>query len=58
MDSSLVSKTLGHCFVDLRIQDNSYSKFTVSVLPNLCAKVLLGEDFMQLSVKFDLKGPS
>ena len=57
MAFSLVSKTLGHCFVDLKIQDNSYSKFKVYLLSNLCAKVILGEDFMQLhkSVKFDLK---
>lgn len=59
MASSHISKTLGHCFVNLDVQNNSYTQFKLSVLPGLCAKVILGEDFMQLheSVNFDLKGP-
>lgn len=59
MAFSLISKTLGHCFVDLEIHNNKYLQFKISLLPELCTKVIFGQDFMQMdkSAKFYLEGP-
>ena len=56
--SPLSSSTEGHCFVQLKVKDNLYSDFKLSVLPNLCTNVILGRDFMRLhkSVEFGLNG--
>ncbi|KAK4328285.1 hypothetical protein Pmani_001310 [Petrolisthes manimaculis] len=53
-----VSTTLGHCIVDLKVQNNKYPHYKFSVLPELCAKVILGEDFMRMHklVEFDFDG--
>lgn len=50
-----VPTTLGHCLVDLKVQNICYPHYKFSVLPELCAKVILGEDFMMKykSVEFD-----
>ena len=56
--SSQVSTTLGHCFVNLKVNENLYNNFKVSVLPKLCSQVILGQDFMEKhkSVEFYLSG--
>ena len=56
--SPLVATTLGHCLCQLKVQEQTYSNVKLSVLPHLCADVILGQDFMELhqSVQFDLKG--
>lgn len=56
--SSQVSTTGGHCFVDLKVNDSLYPQFKLSVLPQLCYKVILGRDFMEKhqAVEFSLDG--
>lgn len=57
--SDFSTQVMGNCFVDLKVQHHSYPLFKFSVIPQLCAKVILGQDFMEMhkSVEFDLKGP-
>lgn len=44
----LVVATLVHCFVDLVVQDKKYPNFKFPILPNLCADIIVGRDFMKL----------
>ena len=43
--SSLSARTLGFCVVDLELGGKQYSKIPLSILPGLCADLLLGLDF-------------
>ncbi|CAH8833617.1 unnamed protein product [Trichobilharzia szidati] len=52
--TSLTTHTHGHCYVNLRYKDSSYSHIKLSVLPNLCADVLLGHDFLRLHNKLEI----
>ena len=56
--SPFSSYTLGHCIVQLNAQDNHYPDFKLSILPNLCYEIILGQDFMKLhkEVSFHLQG--
>ena len=56
--SPLVTSTTGHCYVNLEVQGYPYHDFRLPLLPNLCASVILGRDFMRLhdSVEFSLGG--
>ena len=57
--SSLSARTLGFCMVDLELGGKQYSKIRLSILPGLCADLLLGLDFQKQhqSVIFHLGGP-
>lgn len=44
----LVTHTHGHCHVTLNYKNLNYPHFKLSILPNLCADVLLGHDFLCL----------
>jgi hypothetical protein len=56
--SSMVCRTMGHCFVTLTVGNKSYQTYKLSILPDLCAPVILGQDFMlkHSSVEFHMKG--
>ena len=45
--TSMTSNTKGHCFVSLLHRGTSYQHVKLSILPSLCADVLLGHDFLQ-----------
>jgi len=45
--SSLSTTTEGYCEVALILDGRNYSKVRLSVLPGLCADVILGQDFQQ-----------
>lgn len=46
--SPFSSVTVGHCSVPLNVQNNHYHNFKLSILPNLCYKIITGQDFMKL----------
>ena len=56
--SPFSSYTLGHCIVSINAQKNNYPNFKLSILPNLCYEIILGQDFMELhkEVTFKLQG--
>lgn len=56
--SPLMATTQGHCLVNLKVCDLSYKLFKLSLLPNLCSEVILGQDFMKMHecVQFDTRG--
>lgn len=56
--SSETSTTLGHCFIDLVVNDCRYPRTKLSVLPRLCSRIILGRDFMgkHEAVEFTLNG--
>ena len=43
--ASLTMKTLGMCYASFQIGSKKYSDVKFSVLPNLCADLILGQDF-------------
>jgi len=47
MASSLSTRTEGYCEVSLTLNGRIYAKVRLSVLPGLCANVILGQDFQQ-----------
>ena len=55
----LVTSTLGHCEVGLKVQGERYDLFKLAVLPDLCTDLILGQDFMRLheSIQFETSGP-
>ena len=56
--SPLATVTEGHCFANIKVMGKEYKLFKLSLLPDLCADVILGQDFMKLhkSVEFTLLG--
>ena len=48
------SNTQGHCFVNIQFKGTHYDHFKLSVLPNLCADILLGHDFLNLHQKLEI----
>ena len=44
----LQSPISGHCFVDLEILDHKYKNMRLTVLPDLCADVIIGHDILRL----------
>ncbi|CAE1272686.1 unnamed protein product [Acanthosepion pharaonis] len=46
--SNLTSKTQGYCIASIAINGQTYPDMHLSVLPNLCTPVILGQEFMQL----------
>ena len=44
--TGLTKKTQGHCLVDLNYKDQLYKNTKLSILPDLCADVILGHDFL------------
>lgn len=59
--TSLSSWTLTYCLLNLEVERQEYTDFKLSVLPDLCAAVILGQDFMgqheSICVKFGGKRP-
>ena len=51
--TNFCSQTLGHIFVSVILNDSSYHNVKLSLLPNLCADVLLGHDFLNRHQKFE-----
>jgi RNase H-like domain found in reverse transcriptase/Integrase core domain/Reverse transcriptase (RNA-dependent DNA polymerase)/Aspartyl protease len=45
--SSLSAKTVGYCKVDLIFDGRMYNDVRLTILPGLCADVILGQDFQQ-----------
>ena len=48
------SDTQGHCLVHILFKDSHYHNFKLSILPNLCADILLGHDFLNLHQKLEI----
>lgn len=48
------SSTQGHCIVELKYRSTVYSHVKLSVLPDLCADVLLGHDFLRQHEKVEI----
>ena len=46
--SSLTSKILGYCMVNLNVQNFEYNNVKLSILNDLCTDVILGTDFQAL----------
>ena len=57
-NSSLTTKVEGEVYVDIMLQNRKYQNVRLFVLGNLCADVILGQDFMQQhqSVVFNFGG--
>ena len=57
-NSSFTSKVEGECFVNFTMQNRKYSNVKLLVLENLCADIILGQDFMgqHKSVVFEFGG--
>ena len=47
VQSSLPAGTLGFCMVDLELGGKQYTKIRFSILPGLCADLLLGLDYQK-----------
>ena len=47
VQSSLSARSFGFCTVDLELGGKQYSNIRLSILPGLCADLLLGLDFQQ-----------
>jgi hypothetical protein len=45
--SSLKTKIKGYCKVNMTFQNQKYTDITLSILPDLCADVILGQAFMK-----------
>jgi transposase InsO family protein len=56
--ASLKANSLGYCEVKVTLQDQTYEHVRLSILPDLCADLILGRDFQQLheSVTFKYGG--
>lgn len=54
-DSSLSMKTVGYCITNIEIGKRLYNNLKFSVLPNLCADVILGQSFQNLHESITLK---
>ena len=46
--TSLTNETAGHCNVLIEHKENVYEHIKLSLLPDLCADVILGHDFLKL----------
>ena len=46
-NATVTSKVEGQCFVDFKLQNRHYDNVKLYVLDNLCAQVILGQDFME-----------
>ena len=57
--STLSAKTLGDCVVNLTLNGKTYPNFRLSILPGLCADLILGLDFQKQhhSICFHHGGP-
>ena len=44
----LTTESIGSCIITLKVQDRIYPEFKFRILPDLCADVLLGLDFLSL----------
>jgi hypothetical protein len=44
----------GYCFANIQVKDEIYQHFKLYILPNLCADVLLGHDFLGLHGKLEI----
>jgi hypothetical protein len=42
---TLSSKMQGYCFTDITLKGNLYSNVKLYILPNLCAEVILGQNW-------------
>jgi len=45
--ASMIIKTIGFCKVDINLQERHYKNVKLSILPELCTSVILGQDFQQ-----------
>ena len=59
VQSSLSAKTLGFCMANLTLEGKQYTKVCLSILPGLCADLILGFDFQKQhqSIIFHHGGP-
>ena len=61
MASSSLVRSIGSCNVTLRYNDSTYTDVKLIVLPDLCADVILGHDFLRLHnslvISFEGKRP-
>ena len=53
-NKSLSTQTEGFCYLSILYKDSLYPNFKLSVMPNLCADVLLGHDFLKLHSKVEI----
>ena len=53
------SETKGHCFINFTYNHSEYKDIKLSILPGLCADILLGHDFLgqHTSMEISFKGP-
>ena len=45
--ASQTSTTLRYCFVELKVKDTRYPHYKLSVLPQFCSMIILGQNFME-----------
>lgn len=45
--TSLTTKVLGHCYVNIKIGHHSYQSVRIGVLKDLCSDIILGQDFQK-----------
>ena len=41
------TKTIGHVYTNLQYNDTKYENIKLAILPELCADILLGHDFLE-----------
>lgn len=46
--TSLSARTAGACCVNIKVNERDYQNVRLTVLPNLCSDVILGQDFQRL----------
>ena len=52
--TNFCSQTLGHIFASVILNNSSYHNVKLSLLPNLCADILLGHDFLNRHQKLEI----
>ena len=53
--STTYANAIGECVVMLRYNDVTYENFRVTVLPQLCADIIIGHDLLQLHTSLEMK---
>ena len=54
-NTSLTSNTSGHCFINLELQGHIHQGIKISVLPALCADIVLGHDVLNHHSSLEMK---
>ena len=49
-----MKETMGYVLVDLKFKVNLYKNTKLSILPNMCSELILGQDILGLHSKIEI----